>query len=327
MASDDQDRVIETLQWSEASVVKGLTGMVSPIDLTVPYGATGRGFLRKNIFADERRLLGPASRIVVDVGAHHGEEVATYFGMFPGAIVHAIEPTPSSLEILEKDWGHDPRVHIHRCALAEHDGEATLHTYTTSECNALTPYAAGQRSSPLVVGLAPVNVRTTSLDRLCAACGIPHIDLLKLDTQGAELRVLAGAPTLLAERRIRLIALEVAFVPLYEDQANPEHVMMRLREAGYHLYDWYNFSYDNDGQVLFGDALFLPAGATDVPPAPPLGDAVAPSTEALMTENARLRTMIAHLERRVDRYQSKLQEVRQWLKRRRTQNLTEPGAV
>ena len=30
--------------------------MSNLIDLTVPYGATGRGFHRKNIFADQRRL-------------------------------------------------------------------------------------------------------------------------------------------------------------------------------------------------------------------------------------------------------------------------------
>ena len=300
--------------------------MMSPIDLTVPYGATGRGFLRKNIFADEHRLLGPAS-IVVDVGAHHGEEIATYREMFPDAIVHAIEPTPSALDILKHDWGHDPRVRIHGYALAEHDGEATLHAYTASECNSLTPYAAGHRSSASVVGLAPLTVRTTSLDRLCASCEIASIDLLKLDTQGSELRVLAGASTLLREARIRLIAVEVAFVTLYEHQANPEHVMMRLREAGYQLYDWYNFSYGNDGQVLFGDALFLPARAAGLLPAAPIADLDAPSIDAITSDNTPLHARIAQLERRVDRYKSKLQEVRQRLKHRGSHRLPRPGDV
>jgi hypothetical protein len=37
--------------------------------------------------------------------------------------------------------------------------------------------------------------------------------------------------------------------------------------------------------------------------------------------------MIAHLERRVDRYQSKLQEVRQWLKRRGARDPADTGEV
>ena len=287
--------------------------MPSPVDLRVPYGATTRGFHRKNIFADQLRLLGQASRTVVDVGAHHGEEVATYLAMFPEATIHAIEPTPASVDILRKTWGHDARVHVHGCALAEREGEATLHTYTASECNALTPYAPADGTNSLEAGSAQVRVPVSTLDRLCTTQGIDRIDLLKLDTQGAELRVLAGADTLLKESRIGLIALEVLFVPLYEKQANPEAVMALLRDAGYRVYDWYNFSYDENGQVLFGDAMFVPsqAVARGLPPVQPLADPGGASDEGERAENERLRASITHLEGRIDRYRSKLKDLRQ----------------
>lgn len=233
--------------------------MPTPIDLSQPYGTSARGFRDKNIFADQARLLGPESRVVIDVGAHHGDELPTYLSMFPHAVVHAIEPTPASVDVLRSAYGSHSRVRIHSAALAEIDGTATLHAYTISVRNALTPY----NPDPML-GRAPdapsdlVSVPTQRLDRFCEQQGIEQIDLLKIDTQGAEGRVLSGAAGLLASKRIRLISLEALFVPLFEHQAHADQLVATLRSAGYYLYDWYNFSHNDRGQLLFGDAIFLP---------------------------------------------------------------------
>ncbi len=304
--------------------------MSNPIDLTVPYGASGRGFHRKNIFADQRRLLGPDTRTVVDVGAHHGEEIATFLQMFPEAIVHAIEPTPESLEALRKAYGDTPRVKIHAGSLAEVTGVSLLHMYAASECNSLTAYAPEPSLNRTSLGTAErVPVQTWTLDQFCAEQRLDQIDLLKVDTQGAELRVLAGGVNVLTSRRIRLLALEVSFVPLYEQQAEADEILARLRQLQYRPYDWYNFTYDDNGQVLFGDAMFLPA----YPPAAPepLGLYEAGSEERdglmltaltreesqireLVAENGRLRADIEHFRERIARYRSKTEHLRRRLK-------------
>ena len=48
---------------------------------------------------------------------------------------------------------------------------------------------------------------------------LKQVDFLKLDTQGSELAILKGAETLLSQKKINLIACEVAFVPVYKNQA------------------------------------------------------------------------------------------------------------
>jgi hypothetical protein len=66
------------------------------------------------------------------------------------------------------------------------------------------------------------------------------------------------------------------FVPLFDRQAEADEVLALLRRAGYHLYDWYNFAYNDRGQLLFGDAIFL----SDYPTRPllhPPPDSVRPS--------------------------------------------------
>ena len=303
--------------------------MSNLIDLTVPYGATGRGFHRKNIFADQRRLLGPDTRTVVDVGAHHGEEIATSLQMFPKAIVHAIEPAPESVEVLRRHYGDAPRVKIHAGSLAEVTGVSTLHTYAASECNSLTAYAPEPSLNRTALGTpGHVPVQTWTLDQFCAEHGLDTIDLLKVDTQGAELRVLTGGVSVLTNRRIRLLVLEVSFVPLYERQAEADEILARLRQCQYRLYDWYNFTYDDNGQVLFGDAMFHPAY---LPASPgPLGLYEAGSEERdgmvltaltreelqireLVAENGRLREDIEHFRGRIERYRSKTENLRRRL--------------
>jgi FkbM family methyltransferase len=232
--------------------------------------------------------------------------------MFPHAVVHAIEPTPASVDILRSVYGSHSRVRIHSAALAEIDGTATLHAYEISVRNALTPYSPDPmlaRAPDAPSGL--VSVPTRRLDRFCEEQGIEQIDLLKIDTQGAEGRVLSGAAGLLAGKRIRLISLEALFVPLFEHQTHADEVVATLRSAGYHLYDWYNFSHNDRGQLLFGDAIFLPEY-----PSTRVGNPEPPSAVA-SRDLPPVDSRVEELQARVSHLKAKLTKLRQRLGERK----------
>lgn len=59
------------------------------------------------------------------------------------------------------------------------------------------------------------------------------IDILKMDIQGGELLALKGAQSLLEASRIRLLALEVEFKPLYKDQPLFWDICAYLYRFGY----------------------------------------------------------------------------------------------
>lgn len=80
-------------------------------------------------------------------------------------------------------------------------------------------------------------VKTETADQFCATQNITHIDLLKLDAQGAELQVLAGAAKLLENNAVSIIKTEVALYSVYENQCLFGDMDVFLRSRNYELID------------------------------------------------------------------------------------------
>lgn len=78
---------------------------------------------------------------------------------------------------------------------------------------------------------------TVMLDAFCKTHEIKTIDLVKLDTQGAELNVFAGAAALLETNAISIIKTEVSFFRHYENQCLFGDVDVLLRSKNYELID------------------------------------------------------------------------------------------
>src|ERR1700742_1902441 len=105
-----------------------------------------------------------------------------------------------------------------------------------------------------VVDTAEVDIST--VDQFCKAHDITAVDLLKIDTQGYDHLVLQGAHDMLTARRIKLICIEVVFVPLYDQQPCFSEVCRQLAGYGYCLVDLYNKNRKEDATLTWCDALF-----------------------------------------------------------------------
>lgn len=247
------------------SAASAAAGTVSRFSIDSPYGSTPRGFRDKNIFADQRRLAGAGARVIFDVGAHLGDVASIYEELFPQARIHCFEPTPHLCEHLRQRFGDSSRATLHQVALADVQGTVALHVNPESATNSLYPFAedAANHLDPAV--LAPgrvIEVASTTIDEVVAAQGVSYIDILKLDVQGSELRVLQGASRTLDGRRIGIIVVEIAWVSVYDGQVSPHDLLAFLAHHGWALYDFYNFAYDPAGQLLWGDAVFSSARST-----------------------------------------------------------------
>jgi FkbM family methyltransferase len=123
-------------------------------------------------------------------------------------------------------------------ALGERDEDATLHvTEEPGSSSLFAPAADAIARFPELATNSEVDTMPVSLQRLddwAQTAGVEHIDVMKLDVQGAELAVLRGAERLLDG--VRLIEIEVTFNAIYDGQPLFPEVDSYLRGRGFTLW-------------------------------------------------------------------------------------------
>jgi FkbM family methyltransferase len=119
----------------------------------------------------------PSAALVVDVGANVGTATAWLRRRYPRARIVAIEPNPHAAERLRRNVGHDPNVEVIEAALSDRDGVAHF------EDSAWT--MRGQ-----VVDEGGFEVQALTLHTLRERLGATEIDVMKIDTEGGEWRIL-----------------------------------------------------------------------------------------------------------------------------------------
>jgi FkbM family methyltransferase len=159
---------------------------------------------------------GFASQIkyVVDVGANEGQ----WSGMLLDCLVPErliiIEPGPAAFAQLQKSFGGTPRISLHQKAIGATERKATLKiTRDTTGASLLQPK---ETMRELIGGgwaiTSEVEVPVTTLDRLLT--DVREISLLKIDVQGLEMEVLAGATETL--KKTKFLLMELNYMPQYE---------------------------------------------------------------------------------------------------------------
>jgi FkbM family methyltransferase len=140
-----------------------------------------------------RRTLAPDA-VVVDGGAHIGVLTVLLATLCPTGRVYAFEPGPGSREHLLDNVAanHLDNVVVEDAALFDSDGEIV---FAFDE-----NYPAGSH-----VDADGSAVRSVRLDSWARARDLERLDLLKLDVEGSELAVLAGARETI--RRFRPVAI------------------------------------------------------------------------------------------------------------------------
>jgi FkbM family methyltransferase len=188
----------------------------------------------------------PAALVVVDGGARGGLGVLDR--LHPRIDLHAFEPDAVACRALEALAGYR-RVSAIPFALAGVAGRRTLHaTRHPSLSSLLAPdLAAYERHFGRMAGypgwvraievVATPEIEAITLDAWAERAGVVRIDVLKLDTQGTELDILAGARDVIARGAIGVIRTEVAFLPVYRGQALFPAIDRHLVAAGFSLVD------------------------------------------------------------------------------------------
>jgi FkbM family methyltransferase len=194
--------------------------------------------------------------MVIDVGANRGQFTVAACELLRPAVVHSFEPLPDAGEKLAQACGRYPQVTIHRIGLGSAPTSQTLHVNAHSQSSSFL--ALGDRhveSFPQATTSADVDVAVERLDQVLAPEDIPDDCLLKIDAQGFEMEVIAGASGLL--HRITWIIAELSFRPLYVGEHTFLDMIDHMGSLGFRFERPVGYLQDPaTGEFLQTDALF-----------------------------------------------------------------------
>ncbi|WP_235737225.1 FkbM family methyltransferase [Nocardioides alcanivorans] len=217
-----------------------------------------RGFeVRRHPAARRQRILADRGvDLVLDVGAARGGfgQQLRDFG-YHGRIV-SFEPLASAYADLSGHISSDPAWTAHHTALGAEPGTATINVASNSDSSSLLPMLDAHRSAAPEVGYVDTqDVRVSRLDDLAEqALATSAATYLKVDTQGFEREVLAGAPATLAQ--VVGLQLELSFVPLYDGGMTVDEAVSWAYRQGFHLVGIEQGYAAPTGEILQVDGVF-----------------------------------------------------------------------
>jgi FkbM family methyltransferase len=199
---------------------------------------------------------------VVHVGAHEGQEVDAYLRAGCERVA-LVEANPEHCATLRERFAARAEVTILEYAVTDVTGRARLHLHASRSGDTQAASLLGlKRHREVGVLRTPgtIDVPAITLDDLFArhALDPERYDLLTLDVQGVELRVLHGGGRVLGS--LRAVVCEVALMELYDGTPAEETVVDALAAHGLGRIDalYYEMT-DVAGRSFpaWGDGLFL----------------------------------------------------------------------
>lgn len=202
---------------------------------STPDDAIGRSLFWRGLEEWEAETLRPMqtlaaqARVIVDVGANTGVYTLLACAANPAARVIAFEPVPYVFQLLRQnvelnDWL--ARCDLHNEAVSDCSGRAQMRVPQGS-----MPYAAGlhvESRSPSSADKI-VDVPVTTIDSVCS--DQEEIDLVKIDVEGFEDKVLAGMKQVLSTSTPTIIVECTPDGPYKAVEA----ILSRLGYRFYHL--------------------------------------------------------------------------------------------
>ena len=192
-------------------------------------------------------------RTVYDVGASTGAWSAYMTEAFPNATFHLFEPLTGHVQEYEYSDQYLKLLknyEFHRIAVGDRNGELRMQMVTEANPYIATGLELGEDDKSTIA------VPIVCLDSYVRENNLPIPDLLKVDVQGLEPEVLAGAEKLLP--KIKFIMLECWMFRGYNGKTQVIlDTMNKMREYGFEAIDMCGDIRQDDGRLVNVDIWFI----------------------------------------------------------------------
>lgn len=164
--------------------------------------------------------------IIFDVGSNRGQSIEKFIKIFKKPIIHSFEPIKSEFDYLCEKFRYNRDIILNCCAIGDKNEEKELNITALTgnssfiKINADTDWLkkrSKQYNTTMENYVTSVQkTKVMTLDWYCKNNNINQIDLLKIDTQGYEDKVLEGSVNILKNNNIKCIITEIMFDNVYD---------------------------------------------------------------------------------------------------------------
>ena len=174
---------------------------------------------------------------VLDVGANVGDVAVSALTNYPDARVICFEPVESTYKNLEKKLEpYADRTYLYNFALSDQEEEGEINITTSHGANSISPQAKfHQECNPHVREVGKEKIKLVRLDDFAVNFPNQIIDIMKIDVEGHELKVLKGGVNFISNN-VDVIIIEIS---LMRDQSWDHQAVFEifafLKDAGFCL--------------------------------------------------------------------------------------------
>ena len=223
------------------------------------YEIQKKGF--SNNFEVLAKLINKTENInIFDVGANEGRWIDSVNEFFKKPNIHAFEPSEKEFQILKEKYSEERNIVLNNFALGEIEDEQYFNINYKGGLNSFydvnqnTNWFRRQQNNKKVFNenftLKKQKVSINTIDNYLISKNIEFIDIVKIDTQGYEPKVLEGALNALKSKKIQTILAEIIISDIYKSNVSFFELEKNLINNGYKL-----ISLDDHGN-LFNKAIF-----------------------------------------------------------------------
>jgi len=164
--------------------------------------------------------------IIFDVGGNKGQSIEKYLKMFEKPIIHSFEPIKTEFDYMYSKFKNNKNIFLNNFALGDKIEEKEFNVTAKTGNSSFNKINLGtewlkKRSEQFntteksyVTSIQKVNI--IKLDDYFKDKNINVIDLIKIDTQGYEDKVLEGSLNSIKQNKIKAIVTEIMFDNCYD---------------------------------------------------------------------------------------------------------------
>lgn len=216
---------------------------------------------RLNSMMSLANLLEPkadSALTIFDVGAHIGKKTIKFREYFPNATVFCFEPFDVSFERLKS-----AKIENTKCFNFGFSDKVEMSEFKVNKwppTNSLLPLSDKAQETwgnhPGMVPVGSVTCQFETLDNFIKLNDIKHINILKIDVQGAEFKVLEGGKKSLKQGVVGLVMMEIILGDSYKGQKSLSYYLDVMDTFGFKLHNMCDQEFEHTGQLLYFDAIF-----------------------------------------------------------------------